>query len=109
LGSSICRLKEQGVSPGSCLVQVDGKRELACTATLKHENNQTYRLITAIHLSRPENYLSIVSFDCFQRKCSTVSINSLKNLQGYAAFFTSGSTILIFEYDFKDNVLPVLM
>ncbi|RZB33493.1 MAG: hypothetical protein SRB2_03969 [Desulfobacteraceae bacterium Eth-SRB2] len=47
----------------------------------------------------------VVSSDCFQRKCLTVSANSLKYLPDYAAFFTSESTILIFEYDFKDNGL----
>ncbi|UCD89125.1 MAG: hypothetical protein JSW04_11895 [Desulfobacterales bacterium] len=59
-----CRLKEQGFSAGSCLVEVDGKRVLACQATLKFENNQIYRRITSIHLSRPENYLSIYQSGC---------------------------------------------
>jgi len=79
--SRICRLKEQGYSPGSCRVQVQGKRELACKATLKYENNQTHRLITAIHLSRPENYLSIYqsgcNFSC--RKCHSWSFSKIKN------------------------------
>jgi pyruvate formate lyase activating enzyme len=78
--SWICRLKEQGYSPGSCPVQVQGKRELACKATLKYENNQTYRLITAIHLSRPENYLSIYqsgcNFSC--RKCHSWYFSKIK-------------------------------
>lgn len=68
---SKCRLKKQGRSPGSCLVKVDGKRQPACQATLKYENGEPYRLITSIHLSRPENYLSIYqsgcNFSC--RKC----------------------------------------
>jgi len=68
---SKCRLKNQGRSPGSCLVKVDGKRQPACQATLKYENGEPYRLITSIHLSRPENYLSIYqsgcNFSC--RKC----------------------------------------
>ena len=54
-----CRLKEQGFSAGNCTVQVDGKRRLACRATLKYENGEIYRLIASAHLSRPENYLSI--------------------------------------------------
>jgi pyruvate formate lyase activating enzyme len=77
----ICRLKEQGYSPGSCRVQVQGKRELACKATLKYENNKTHRLITSIHLSRPENYLSIYqsgcNFSC--RKCHSWSFSKIKN------------------------------
>jgi pyruvate formate lyase activating enzyme len=66
-----CQLKKQGFAPGSCLVKVDGKRKLACQATLKHEKEVVYRLITSVHLSRPENYLSIYqsgcNFSC--RKC----------------------------------------
>ena len=66
-----CQLKEQGFAPGSCLVKVNGKRRPACRATLKHEKKNIYRLVTSIHLSRPENYLSIYqsgcNFSC--RKC----------------------------------------
>lgn len=66
-----CRLKKQGLAPESCLVKVDGKNQPACQATLKYENGDIYRLITSVHLSRPENYLSIYqsgcNFSC--RKC----------------------------------------
>ncbi|MFH1293137.1 MAG: radical SAM protein [Pseudomonadota bacterium] len=69
--TSKCQLKKQGFSPGSCLVKVDGKRRPACQATLKYEKEDIYRLITSVHLSRPENYLSIYqsgcNFSC--RKC----------------------------------------
>jgi hypothetical protein len=41
---------------------VKGKPVLACQATLKYENNNLHRLITSIHLSRFENYLSIYQF-----------------------------------------------
>jgi len=68
---SKCQLKKQGLAPGSCLVKVDGKRQPACQATLKYEKGEPYRLITSVHLSRPENYLSIYqsgcNFSC--RKC----------------------------------------
>jgi pyruvate-formate lyase-activating enzyme len=57
-----------------------GKSELACRATLKYENNQIYRLITSIHLSRPENYLSIYqsgcNFSC--RKCHSWEFTKVK-------------------------------
>lgn len=59
-----CRLSEQGFSPGSCAVWVKGKRELACKATLKWENNTVYRLIKSAHLSRPEHYFSIYQSGC---------------------------------------------
>ena len=66
-----CRLKNQGHATGSCLVEVDGRQRLACQATLQYKNEQIARLITSVHLSRPENYLSIYqsgcNFSC--RKC----------------------------------------
>ncbi len=50
---------------------MDGKGVLACEATLKEEGGRISRLIESIHLSRPENYLSIYqsgcNFSC--RKC----------------------------------------
>ena len=99
--ASICRLKEQGYSPGSCLVQVDGKRELACKATLKYENNQTHRLITAIHLSRPENYLSIYqsgcNFSC--RKCHSWSFSKIK-WKGVKSTFDPYEYCLVFPPSF---------
>jgi hypothetical protein len=54
-----CRLKEHGFSAGSCMVDVQGKRRLACQATLRYANDEIHRLITSVHLSRPDNYLSI--------------------------------------------------
>ena len=66
-----CALREQGFSPGSCAVSTAGKSVLACQATLRKRNSNVERLISAIHLSRPENYLSIYqsgcNFSC--RKC----------------------------------------
>ncbi|CAB5108210.1 hypothetical protein D3OALGA1CA_1861 [Olavius algarvensis associated proteobacterium Delta 3] len=66
-----CRLSKQGLSPGSCLVKTEDGRRPACLATLKYENDIPLRLITSVHLSRPENYLSIYqsgcNFSC--RKC----------------------------------------
>jgi pyruvate-formate lyase-activating enzyme len=64
MDTSKCILKEQGFSVGSCAVDADGKRMPACRATLKYEHNQFQRLITSIHLSRPENYLSIYQSGC---------------------------------------------
>jgi pyruvate-formate lyase-activating enzyme len=67
-----CRLKDQGLSPGSCLVEAGAGRRLACQATLKTvSGSPPQRLITSVHLSRPENYLSVYqsgcNFSC--RKC----------------------------------------
>ncbi len=68
---SPCNLREQGFSSGSCTVSVAGKKALACQATLRKKDSTFERLISAIHLSRPENYLSIYqsgcNFSC--RKC----------------------------------------
>jgi pyruvate-formate lyase-activating enzyme len=59
-----CRLNSREFSTGSCAVDVNGKSVPACQATLKYENSQIYRPITSIHLSRPENYLSIYQSGC---------------------------------------------
>ena len=80
-----CRLKEQGFSVGSCAVDVNGKSPPACRATLKYENGRIYRLITSIHLSRPENYLSIYqsgcNFSC--RKCHSWDFTKVKQGSWY--------------------------
>ncbi len=69
--ATVCQLRKQGFAPGSCQVKVEGTHALACQATLKREDDRWYRLIPSIHLSRPENYLSIYqsgcNFSC--RKC----------------------------------------
>jgi hypothetical protein len=44
---------------GSCITRADGKSGSACELTLKEEGGRISRLIEFIHLSRPENYLSI--------------------------------------------------
>jgi pyruvate formate lyase activating enzyme len=83
--TSKCRLKEQGFAAGSCTVQAEGQRMLACRATLRYENNQVNRLITSIHLSRPENYLSIYqsgcNFSC--RKCHSWYFSKVKDGSWY--------------------------
>ncbi|MGD9038506.1 MAG: radical SAM protein [Desulfobacteraceae bacterium] len=83
---STCRLKKQGLRPGSCRVKIDGKHALACQATLKEENGEWYRLITSIHLSRPENYLSIYqsgcNFSC--RKCHSWYFSKVKDGHWYS-------------------------
>jgi pyruvate-formate lyase-activating enzyme len=66
-----CNLIKQGYPQGSCFVQVEHEKVLACEATLKQTDTGIRRLISAVHLSRPENYLSIYqsgcNFSC--RKC----------------------------------------
>jgi len=66
-----CHLIKQGYAQGSCFVEVEHGKALACEATLKESDRGLLRLISAAHLSRPENYLSIYqsgcNFSC--RKC----------------------------------------
>jgi pyruvate formate lyase activating enzyme len=66
-----CNLIRQGYPQGSCFTEVEGKKVVACEATLKQTDTGPLRLISSVHLSRPENYLSIYqsgcSFSC--RKC----------------------------------------
>ena len=81
-----CQLKEQGFSAGSCTVEADGMRDLACRATLKFVKSEIYRLITSVHLSRPENYLSIYqsgcNFSC--RKCHSWQFSKVKDGTWYS-------------------------
>jgi pyruvate formate lyase activating enzyme len=66
-----CNLIKQGYAQGSCLVDGGKGKSPACEATLKEADNGPLRLISAVHLSRPENYLSVYqsgcNFSC--RKC----------------------------------------
>jgi pyruvate-formate lyase-activating enzyme len=84
---SKCKLKEQGFAAGSCTVEADGMRRLACQATLKQIDNEIYRLITSVHLSRPENYLSIYqsgcNFSC--RKCHSWYFSKITDGTWYSA------------------------
>ncbi len=61
---SQCRLKDQGLKPGSCAVRVGDHRAPACRATLNEDPKGPRRLVSAVHLSRPENYLSIYQSGC---------------------------------------------
>jgi len=81
-----CILKEQGFSAGSCAVEVDGKRQLAYRATLKYVNSDISRLITSVHLSRPENYLSVYQSGCnfACRKCHSWHFSKIKDGSWYS-------------------------
>ena len=84
--ASKCRLNEQGFSAGKCTVEANGRQQLACQATLKYVNSEIYRLITSVHLSRPENYLSIYqsgcNFSC--RKCHSWHFSKVKEGTWYS-------------------------
>ena len=86
MDANICKLKENGFSQGDCLVRTNEKLSPACQVTLKYRDNQPYRLVTAIHLSRPENYLSIYqsgcNFSC--RKCHSWYFSKEKNGNWYS-------------------------
>lgn len=80
-----CRLQKKGLAPGSCKVRVNGESLPACMATLKQDNGGVRRLISSIHLSRPENYLSIYqsgcNFSC--RKCHSWYFSKKKEGKWY--------------------------
>ena len=59
-----CHLIQQGYPQGSCYVQVDKGKTLACEGTLKRTDQGILRRISAVNLSRPENYLSIYQSGC---------------------------------------------
>jgi pyruvate-formate lyase-activating enzyme len=66
-----CALKAKGLAQGACSVETDEGILTACRATLRQRNGTLERRITSIHLSRPENYLSIYQSGCNLscRKC----------------------------------------
>jgi pyruvate-formate lyase-activating enzyme len=59
---------------------------LACQVTLKEDHRGVRRLISAIHLSRPENYLSIYQSGCNLacRKCHSWYFTKVKEGQWYS-------------------------
>lgn len=80
-----CRNKQQGFSMGSCRVEFNGQHAPACQVTLRQKDKETARLITSVHLSRPENYLSIYqsgcNFSC--RKCHSWYFSKVKDGKWY--------------------------
>lgn len=60
-----CAMELQGYPRGSCsTLAEDGSRHPACQVTLKREKGKWWRRIEAVHLSRPEDYLSIYQSGC---------------------------------------------
>ncbi len=66
-----CNLIAQEYAQGACSVEREGRSLPACQVTLRKRDGRLERLITSIHLSRPENYLSIYQSGCNMtcRKC----------------------------------------
>jgi len=66
-----CELRAQGRASGACMIEEKGTSQPACRSTLRMTEGKLERLIQSVHLSRPENYLSIYqsgcNFSC--RKC----------------------------------------
>jgi len=64
MSTTQCNLVAQGFQPGSCTVTTRGRSLPACEATLRQHNGMPERLIHSVHLSRPENYLSVYQSGC---------------------------------------------
>ncbi len=81
-----CELSNQGFAPGSCSVRVGENRALACQATLKADERGVQRMISAVQLSRPENYLSIYQSGCNLacRKCHSWYFSKVKAGRWYS-------------------------
>ncbi|MBW2409947.1 MAG: radical SAM protein [Deltaproteobacteria bacterium] len=96
-----CNLIKQGFSTGSCRVEADGKRGMACQKTLKYEHNRVQRLITSIHLSRPENYLSVYQSGCnfTCKKCHSWQFSKMADGEWYTP-----RDILAKALDYEKNV-----
>jgi len=78
-----CSMVKQGYSQGSCLVEIpDSKSKIACQATLRHSKERGYeRVIKSLHLSRPEDYLSIYQSGCNHTclKCHSHDFSKVQN------------------------------
>lgn len=60
-----CNMIKQGYKKGACAVEMPNSiSQTACNATLKYEDGQYHRVISAAHLSRPEDYFSIYQSGC---------------------------------------------
>lgn len=102
--SKSCSLIRQGFHPGSCLVEKKGKLRLACEATLRLRQGVWERLITSVHLSRPENYLSIYQSGCNLscRKCHSWYFSKMATGQ-----WLSPDDILELSKDYETRVTLV--
>lgn len=78
-----CLLVEQGVSIGDCLTIIpSGEKKRACEVTLRSKNGIYERLIKSIHLSRPEDYLSVYQSGCNHSCLKCHSSDFSKNVNG---------------------------
>ena len=80
-----CELRAQGRLGGACAVQAHGGTLPACQATLCEQDGKPERLIHAVHLSRPENYLSIYQSGCnfACRKCHSAEFSQRRTGRWY--------------------------
>ncbi len=78
-----CLLADQGVPRGDCLTTTpSGEKKQACEVTLRKTNGIYERLIKSIHLSRPEDYLSVYSSGCNHNCLKCHSSEFSKNVNG---------------------------
>lgn len=96
-----CQLKNQGLDRGSCSLRDGNQRSLACRTTLKAEEDGLYRLVNTVHLSRPENYLSVYQSGCNMacRKCHSWTFSKVKKGRWY-----SPEDILQAAKDYEEKV-----
>jgi pyruvate formate lyase activating enzyme len=82
-----CLRAAKGEKPGSCQVFHREGWSPACQITLRIRNGNLQRRISGIHLSRPENYLSIYqsgcNFSC--RKCHSWYFSKIAEGEWYSA------------------------
>jgi pyruvate-formate lyase-activating enzyme len=78
-----CQLVSEGIPPGSCLTTTrEGQRKQACEVTLRLKENVYDRVIKSIHLSRPEDYLSVYCSGCNHNCAKCHSSEFSKNVNG---------------------------
>ncbi len=100
-----CEMVKQGFTMGACRTHLeDGRSEPACKATLKYEQGRYFRVITSMHLSRPEDYFSIYQSGCNHNclKCHSWEFSKYKNGEWYS---TDEIARKCFEYEKEVTVL----
>lgn len=97
-----CAMALQGFTPGSCAVRLPGgSTGLACQSTLRKEGDLWYRLVHSVHLSRPEDYLSVYQSGC-NHDC--LKCHSWRFTQNFDGYWVSAEGLAEMAADYESSV-----
>jgi len=99
-----CNMIKQGYNKAACEVTLKGHfTQPACQSTLKFENGEYWRVITSMHLSRPEDYFSIYQSGCNHSCLKCHSWEFSQNFNG-SWYSTDDVAELCREYEKKVTI-----